>query len=302
MEPLTIVVLVGVGVVAGVVNTLAGGGSFLALPAFIFAGLPAPVANGTNRVAVLLQALVGAWAMHRRVPFEVGRALRLAVPTVVAALAGAYVATLLDAGQMRVAIGVALLSGAVLMVVRPQRWLQRRLQRRRPPSPAGSPLPAADTAVELQQAGAHEAAPGAGAGTPQAASLPADAHTVPEAPRRSSSLATVAGLLAVGFYGGFLQAGVGALLVLVLAGPARLELLEATGAKNILIACFTLASLVVFAVGDAVEPVAGLTMGLGSVVGAELGARLAVRGGKRLISAALIVALVLAALRLLGVF
>src|SRR5690606_31655529 len=50
-----ILALIGVGIAAGVINTIAGGGSFLALPVFIFFGLPAPVANGTNRIQVLLQ-------------------------------------------------------------------------------------------------------------------------------------------------------------------------------------------------------------------------------------------------------
>lgn len=250
----TIALLVGVGVIAGLVNTLAGGGSFLALPAFIFAGLPAPVANGTNRIAVLLQSLVGARAMYRRVPFDLRATLTMAVPTVFGAVGGAYVATRLDAGQMRLAIGIALLCGAVLIALRPQRWLAR---------------PAAEAAEAVASSG----------------------------PRVATWLA----LLVVGFYGGFLQAGVGALLIIVLAGPGRLDLLEATGAKNLIIASFTVVSLVIFALNDAVDLVAGLTMAAGSMIGAELGARLAVRGGRRLITAAVVVALVMAGLKLLGV-
>ncbi len=50
-----LLLLVGVGFIAGVVNTLAGGGSLLTLPALIFFGLPPAVANGTNRIAILIQ-------------------------------------------------------------------------------------------------------------------------------------------------------------------------------------------------------------------------------------------------------
>lgn len=51
--------IVGVGIVAGFINTLAGSGSLLTLPLLMFLGLPANVANGTNRIAILLQNVVG---------------------------------------------------------------------------------------------------------------------------------------------------------------------------------------------------------------------------------------------------
>jgi uncharacterized membrane protein YfcA len=46
--------LIFVGFVAGFMNTMAGGGSLLTLPLLIFMGLPAAVANGTNRVAIFM--------------------------------------------------------------------------------------------------------------------------------------------------------------------------------------------------------------------------------------------------------
>ncbi|MEC9086703.1 MAG: TSUP family transporter, partial [Pseudomonadota bacterium] len=47
------------GFIAGGINTLAGGGSNLSLPMLMIMGLPADIANATNRVAVLMQCLVG---------------------------------------------------------------------------------------------------------------------------------------------------------------------------------------------------------------------------------------------------
>ena len=55
-EPLFLVVI---GFLAGVINTLAGGGSLFTLPALIFLGLPPQVANGTNRIAIVVQSLSG---------------------------------------------------------------------------------------------------------------------------------------------------------------------------------------------------------------------------------------------------
>jgi len=54
-----ILAVIGVGIIAGFLNTLAGSGSLLTLPLLMFLGLPANVANGTNRIAILLQNIVG---------------------------------------------------------------------------------------------------------------------------------------------------------------------------------------------------------------------------------------------------
>ena len=52
-------ILIVVGFFAGVINTLAGGGSLFTLPVLIFLGLPPTIANGTNRIAIVIQSLSG---------------------------------------------------------------------------------------------------------------------------------------------------------------------------------------------------------------------------------------------------
>ena len=47
--------LIGTGLLAGMINTIAGGGSLLTLPLLRFMGLSAPEANASNRVARLIQ-------------------------------------------------------------------------------------------------------------------------------------------------------------------------------------------------------------------------------------------------------
>ena len=49
------ILLVLVGFIAGVINVVAGGGSLLTLPMLIFLGLPPNIANGTNRIAIIIQ-------------------------------------------------------------------------------------------------------------------------------------------------------------------------------------------------------------------------------------------------------
>lgn len=57
--------LLSVGALAGALNVLAGGGSFLSLPLLIFLGLPPSVANGTNRIAILVQNMGAVWRFRR---------------------------------------------------------------------------------------------------------------------------------------------------------------------------------------------------------------------------------------------
>jgi uncharacterized membrane protein YfcA len=57
--------LFGSGLIAGAINVIAGGGSFLTLPILMFLGLPAGVANGTNRVGILLQNVAAVWSFER---------------------------------------------------------------------------------------------------------------------------------------------------------------------------------------------------------------------------------------------
>ena len=50
-----VLLVLGTGLIAGAINTLAGGGSLLSLPMLIFLGLPPAVANATNRIAIFSQ-------------------------------------------------------------------------------------------------------------------------------------------------------------------------------------------------------------------------------------------------------
>ena len=121
--------LVAAGFGAGYVNTLAGSGSLLTLPLLIFLGLPAPVANGTNRVAILLQNVVGVSSFHRRKVLDLRSGLWLALPAVLGSIVGARIAVEIDERTLRVTIGILMLVMAVVILVRPKRWLAGRPDR-----------------------------------------------------------------------------------------------------------------------------------------------------------------------------
>jgi len=71
-EILTPLLLVGAGVIAGVLNSIAGGGSLLTLPLLIFIGLPATTANATNRIALFIGGIGATSSFHSRglIPFD----------------------------------------------------------------------------------------------------------------------------------------------------------------------------------------------------------------------------------------
>ena len=82
--------LFAVGIVAGFLNVMAGGGSLLTVPVMIFMGLPGPVANGTNRIAILAQNLtaIATFARHGFQDFRLSLSLEAcAIP---GAVAGAF--------------------------------------------------------------------------------------------------------------------------------------------------------------------------------------------------------------------
>lgn len=113
-EPVIFVLLALVGLVAGWINTVAGAGSLLLLPALIFAGLPADAANATNRISVLVQSIAAVWGYHRA-GLRIGRTERiLTAAGAVGGVLGAFIATLLSARAIHHAIVVAL---AVMLVL-----------------------------------------------------------------------------------------------------------------------------------------------------------------------------------------
>jgi uncharacterized membrane protein YfcA len=109
-----LVFLAIVVVVASAVNTVAGAGSLLILPALIFSGLDASAANATNRVGILVQtgaAILG----FRRAGLRVGpNEVRLTFVTMLGGLVGSFLATLLQPAQMQLAIVCAM--GLVLII------------------------------------------------------------------------------------------------------------------------------------------------------------------------------------------
>jgi hypothetical protein len=120
--------VVAAGFAAGFINTLAGSGSLVTLPLLIFIGLPATVANGTNRVAILLQNMVGVSSFRRQGVLDVRGVLMLGVPAILGSVVGAQIAVNLNEVLMRRTIGVVMVIMLIVILLRPRRWLHGEQQ------------------------------------------------------------------------------------------------------------------------------------------------------------------------------
>ncbi|HEY7680350.1 MAG TPA: sulfite exporter TauE/SafE family protein [Terriglobia bacterium] len=106
--------LVIAGVVAGVMNSLAGGGTLITFPSLIFVGLPAIGANATNSVALLTGIGSSIWGYRRELATQRKWALRFAPPSLLGGLVGALL--LLNTGetQFRFLVPYLILFAALL--------------------------------------------------------------------------------------------------------------------------------------------------------------------------------------------
>ncbi len=118
-----VVLLVVSGVLAGFINTLAGGGSIISLSLFLFLGLPADIANGTNRIGVMVQTITSVFNFGRKRVLDFKKGLLLGVPAAIGAVAGAQIATDIDRQTFEKAIAVVLLFMIFFILFKPSVWM-----------------------------------------------------------------------------------------------------------------------------------------------------------------------------------
>ncbi len=104
-----VIMLIVSGIVVGIINTLAGGGSIITITMFTALGLPITVANGTNRIAVLFQNLTATATFLKKRMLNIRHGLLLSIPVIVGNIAGSLVATHIDETAFKICFGVILL-------------------------------------------------------------------------------------------------------------------------------------------------------------------------------------------------
>ena len=91
-----VIILLICGIVAGFINTIAGGGSLLTLPILIFMGLPSNIANGTNRIAIFMQNIFSISGFKSRGVSDFKYSSWLSISALIGSIIGAKIAVNID--------------------------------------------------------------------------------------------------------------------------------------------------------------------------------------------------------------
>ena len=215
--------LVVVGVVAGFLNVMAGGGSLLTMPLMIFMGMTPALAHGSNRNALIAQNLTAIGEFKRRGFADFKLSLSLALCTLPGAVLGAWAAIRMDPLWFKRLLAVVMIGVLVVTL-----WPKRKGQ-------------------------------------------------VASSDERAHNVLAHLGMLGVGFYGGFIQAGVGFVLLSVLGGTLRYDLVRANALKLICTFVFGVVSLAVFVVAEQVVWLPAVILAVATATGAQIAVRFALR-------------------------
>lgn len=214
-------ILLGVGLFTGVINTLAGGGSLITLPLFIFMGLPSSEANASNRIGVFLQSLVAVGGFKSKGVAVFPYALYVSVTAVVGCVIGAYYAVDIKGALFNRILAVVMVIVMLLTVLKPY----------------------------LKNGGGMEVL------------------TV------KSKVTSIMMFFFVGLYGGFIQAGVGFLIIATLTGVHGFNMAKTNSIKSFVIVCYTLVALGIFWWEDQIRWDYGLTLAAGNSAGGWIASR-----------------------------
>jgi hypothetical protein len=238
------------GFIAGFINTLAGSGSLVTLPLLIFIGLPVTIANGTNRIAILLQNIAGIKSFNKKKMLDTRGVIYLGIPAVFGSIIGANIAVSLNEDLMRRAIGVIMVVMLFIILLRPKHWLTGEL-------------------IEIGN---------------------------------RPTLLNILIFFIIGIYGGFIQAGVGIFLLAGLVLGVGYDLVRANAVKVGIVLFFTFFALAVFVAKDQVNWTIGFILAIGNMLGAWIGAKIAVERGAEWVRRLLVLVVIISALNLLGIF
>jgi hypothetical protein len=245
------ILLIAAGLAAGIINTLAGSGSLITLPLLMFMGLPPAVANGTNRISVIIQNAVATRNFINQQELHAKNEWHLIVPTLLGAVAGAAIAVDIQEDILNYFIGGLLIVMFFVILLKPDRWVKGKAN---------------------------------------------------EVKTSKSRLTNGIIFFFIGIYGGFIQAGVGLFLLAGLVLGAGHNLIRANAIKVLAILVFNLAALLVFIPAGKIAWSYGLLLAVGSAAGGWIASRYASRIGTKRIRYILLAVVLMAGLKVLGVF
>ena len=244
---ISVLILFFVGTIAAFINVNAGGGSSLTLPALIFLGLDASVANGTNRIAIIFQNVSAVYSFKKEKYYELQNSLILSLLSLPGALAGAIFAIKISNEAFEKVLGIIMIVLIITMIIPQKR--EKKITN--------------DFKLDWK---------------------------------------LFLSMIAIGFYGGFIQVGVGFMIMALLHNVLKLDLIRVNMHKVFIVFVFTIPALLVFILTNNVNWFYGLSLSAGNAFGGWWGAKLSVKKGEKLIKAVLIVSIFIMALKLLNIF
>lgn len=240
------ILLVLIGFAAGAINILAGGGSLLTLPMLIFLGLPPTVANGTNRIAIIVQNIFAVKGFQSKGVSAFPFSIYLAVSAAIGAVIGALVGVNIRGEVFNKVLGIIMVLIVGYMVFAPKTTTK-------------------DLAERIN--GKH-------------------------------FWWGVVAFFFVGLYGGFIQAGVGFIMLLFLSSINHFTLVKSNAIKVFVALVFNCIAIIIFAYHDQVFWKYGLILSVGNASGAWLASRWSVNKGDGVIKKFLIIMVLAMAIKL----
>jgi hypothetical protein len=244
--PESVIILFFVGIIAGFLNVTAGGGSTLTLPVLIFLGLDSSMANGTNRIAILIQNISAVYSFKKEKYQQIKASLILSLYTLPGAIAGSLLAVNLDDELFEKILGIIMI-GIILSMFLPQKK--------------------SNTTVNS-----------------------------------GLSIVTAVSMIGIGFYGGFIQVGVGFLIMASLKYLMKLNLILVNMHKVFIVLVYTIPALIIFIITNNVNWFLGISLAAGNAIGGWWGAKISVKKGEKFIKIVLVAAILIMALKLLNIF
>ncbi len=223
---LHILLLLVLGYIAGIINTLAGGGSNLTLPALMIMGLPADVANASNRVGIIFQALWGAREFHSHGELPLQDIKGIFIPLAIGGVLGGLTASYAPVIYLKPVLLGTMVTMSLIILLKPSVVM------------------------------------------PEPGTIPRRVNETP--------MAWVL-LFISGFYGSFVQAGVGFVLIMALAGSLRYDLVKSNALKVLSAVGVTTIALIIFIARDQVAWIPGLILASTMIIGAHHGVKFAIR-------------------------
>lgn len=235
------VVLFSAGAISNFINTMAGGGSMISLGTMMLLGVDPSVANGTNRIGVLVGAGSGAMAFKSEKLTNLRQSLYLGVCAIPGAIAGSLISVNLNDALFEKIIALIMILVLISLLIP---------QKRKQATTVNSPW-----------------------------IYPA--------------------MVLVGFYGGFIQIGVGFLLMASIKHFMAFDLIKTNMHKIFVVLIYSLPVLLVFGLSGNINWLYALILSAGSAMGSWISVKLAVKKGEKIVKTVLVIAIVLMAMKFL---